>query len=87
MYSRIYVRNRQTLQGYKYKLVSKPYAVKLEPYKVKSLESCALDFGYGRAYQRMMKKTDGVVEVERYEDKDGLYVILQPFRITGCKKE
>ncbi len=35
----------------------------------------------------MMRKTDGVLEVERYEDKDGLYVILQPFRITGYKKE
>jgi hypothetical protein len=26
-------------------------------------------------------------EIETHEDKDGLYVILQPFRITGYNKE
>ena len=85
MYNRIYVRNRQQLdRSYKYRLVGKPYAVKLEPYKRKSLEWDAL---YGGLTAKMARKTDGVVEVERYEDKDGLYVILQPFRITGYNKE
>lgn len=80
MYNRIYVRNRQTLRGYRYKLTGKPYSVKLKPYDQKSLEWHAIYYGASR---KMLEKTDGVIEVERYQDKDGLYVILQPFKITG----
>jgi hypothetical protein len=80
MYSRIYVRNRQALRGYKYRFVGKPYAVKLEPYQRKSMEWYAVDHNQPR---HLVRKSDGALELERYEDKDGLYVILQPFRITG----
>ena len=83
--NRIYVRNRQQLDRYyKYKLVGKPYAVRLEPYKRKSMEWYAVDYNVPR---HLIRKTDGALELERYEDKDGLYVILQPFRITGYNKE
>lgn len=83
MHNRIYVRSRRTLSNYRYRFFGKPYAVKLEPYQRKSLEWDSQYHGYGKAYGRMMRKTDGVLEIERYEDKDGLYVILQPFTITG----
>jgi hypothetical protein len=83
MHNRIYVRNRQTLANYRYRFFGKPYAVRLEPYQRKSLEWDSQHHGYGRRYRNMMRKTDGVLEIERYEDKDGLYVIHQPFRITG----
>lgn len=81
-----YVRNRQTLGSYRYRFFGKPYAVRLEPYQKKSLEWDSQYMGLKKAYGKMMRKTDGVLELERYDDKDGLYVILQPFQITDYEE-
>lgn len=63
------MRNRQTLGNYKYRFYGKPYAVKLDPYQKKSLEWDSQYMGMGKAYGKMMRKTDGVLELE-LEDGD-----------------